>query len=602
MTFHPSWPLRGFLPLACLTSWFLLLASRSLGAGLPGAVTAPATAVTVSTAILNGTFDANGSLTTIGFDIGETTNYLQHFVIGTLAADSAGGALRSATASGLSSGQGFHYRAFASNSFGVTLGEDVTFTTLPGPAPTVTTLAAENVTYGGARLAGEVNPNGGATTVFVQLGTTIDYGVELCTGTVGNGSSPARFECTARSLRPLTLYHYRVVAYNNTGTNVGADVTFNTADSPPPGVATLPADQITATSARLNGQATPSGADSTGYFEFGATTNYGSQTSFARLGDGTGSVGFSIEVALPAGQTIHHRAVAFNRSGTNYGADLTATTLPAPPPTATTLAADGITADSARLNGQVKPNGAETTAYFQYGKTTNYDSVTGSAAVGAGTATTSLSSVVSLTAGTTYHFRVVASSGGGTTYGADLSFTTGAAVPPTVITLAADEVGSTSARLNGQANPNGSATTVYFEYGTDLTYGQRTGSAAVGETGVPRPFSGVVTLTPEATWHFRAVAYNSAGTNFGGDLTLVTGPFLPVITAARPLGSGTNTLVEFTGQTNTSYTVQASADLRTWTDLPAPREVSPGRYRHLEPTPERGPGTTLRVYRILKNP
>src|SRR5271168_3727632 len=46
-------------------------------------------------------------------------------------------------------------------------------------------------------------------------------------------------------------------------------------------------------------------------------------------------------------------------------------------PVATTLAATAITTTNATLNGTVNPNGGVTTAYFQYGLTTNYSNLGG---------------------------------------------------------------------------------------------------------------------------------------------------------------------------------------------------------------------------------
>lgn len=46
-------------------------------------------------------------------------------------------------------------------------------------------------------------------------------------------------------------------------------------------------------------------------------------------------------------------------------------------PVVTTLAASGVTATNAMLNGTVNPNGAVTTAYYQYGPTTNYGNIGG---------------------------------------------------------------------------------------------------------------------------------------------------------------------------------------------------------------------------------
>jgi len=50
-------------------------------------------------------------------------------------------------------------------------------------------------------------------------------------------------------------------------------------------------------------------------------------------------------------------------------------TVAAAQPVVTTLAATGATATNATLHGTVNPNGAVTTAYYQYGLTTNYGSI-----------------------------------------------------------------------------------------------------------------------------------------------------------------------------------------------------------------------------------
>jgi hypothetical protein len=107
------------------------------------------------------------------------------------------------------------------------------------------------------------------------------------------------------------------------------------------------------------------------------------------------------------------------------------------PPGVTTTAATALTATNATLNGIVNPNGQPATAVFQYGLTTNY----GFAAAVAGTLTGATAQAVSanisgLSAGTTYHFRLTATNGAGTSSGQDLTFaTTAAASTDFAITL-----------------------------------------------------------------------------------------------------------------------------------------------------------------------
>ncbi len=99
------------------------------------------------------------------------------------------------------------------------------------------------------------------------------------------------------------------------------------------------------------------------------------------------------------------------------------------PPAATTQAAtDVVTPTTATLNGSVNPNGASTNASFQYSTDPTLGSgvVTVSAATGlTGTSPVPVSTALTgLTPGTTYYYRVMATSAGGTTDDAIVRFTT----------------------------------------------------------------------------------------------------------------------------------------------------------------------------------
>jgi len=101
-------------------------------------------------------------------------------------------------------------------------------------------------------------------------------------------------------------------------------------------------------------------------------------------------------------------------------------------PTVTTNAATKVTTTSATLNGDLKKTGAPTEkkhpgyidceVWFEYGKTTSYGYSTPEQSKSlAGSFSASISG---LDDDTTYHFRAVASSGVGTDYGSDMTFTT----------------------------------------------------------------------------------------------------------------------------------------------------------------------------------
>ncbi len=102
-------------------------------------------------------------------------------------------------------------------------------------------------------------------------------------------------------------------------------------------------------------------------------------------------------------------------------------------PKATTEAATGVKATQATLNGAVNPEGAATGYYFEYGKTTSYGTKvpTSPAAAGSGTSSVAVNQTpTGLSAGTVYHYRLVAENEAGAANGEDKTFTTEAAAPP----------------------------------------------------------------------------------------------------------------------------------------------------------------------------
>jgi streptogramin lyase/phosphodiesterase/alkaline phosphatase D-like protein len=94
-------------------------------------------------------------------------------------------------------------------------------------------------------------------------------------------------------------------------------------------------------------------------------------------------------------------------------------------PSASTEAATNVGGKKAALNATVNPNGEDTTYQFEYGTTTSYGTATSIESVGSGaTALKVGTSISSLTTGTTYHFRIVATNSKGAAVGQDEIFKT----------------------------------------------------------------------------------------------------------------------------------------------------------------------------------
>jgi plastocyanin len=196
---------------------------------------------------------------------------------------------------------------------------------------------------------------------------------------------------------------------------------------------------------------------------------------------------------------------------------------PTGPPIVTTDPAALIASFSARLKGSLNPHGLITTFHFQYGTTTSYGLTTAPQTQTGDAARPVSANINSLTAHTTYHFRIVASNTAGTTFGSDSTFTT---LPPTgfpiVTTEPATDVATFAATLNGLLDPHGLTTSVRFQYGTNTNYGRHT--AVQSQTG--NTFRNIAAniggLARNTTYHFRIVATNSVGTRYGSDRTFTT--------------------------------------------------------------------------------
>ena len=251
-----------------------------------------------------------------------------------------------------------------------------------------------------------------------------------------------------------------------------------------------------------------------------------------------------------------------------------------PAPVVTTNNATNVASFSATLNGSLNPRESTTTVYFQYGLTTSYGSNTPMQTRTGNTVQPISANISGLSASTTYHFRIVAHSAGGTVYGSDRTFTTlNATGPPVVVTNLASYIASFSATLNGSVDPHGLTTTVYFQYGTTTSYGLT--SAIQSKTGntYQNVSANIGGLTASTTYHFRIVATNSSGTRYGSDRIFTTlsatGPPVVITNPASNIASfsarlngsvdphGLTTTVYFQYGTTTSYGLTTAIQSKT---------------------------------------
>jgi hypothetical protein len=194
----------------------------------------------------------------------------------------------------------------------------------------------------------------------------------------------------------------------------------------------------------------------------------------------------------------------------------------------------------ATLNASYEGNGEDTHYYFEFGKTTAYGSTSAAPPgedSGSGSTPVALSyRACGLEPGTTYHYRVVASNGLGTSTANDQTFQTVTAVEflttePATVPNAAEAV------LHASYTGNGEDTHYFFEWGYTTFYGNKTTEVDEGtKTGPVAIAATIGDLFPETTYHFRVVAKNATGLAYGQDLSFTTG-LLPVVSLSPPMSN-----------------------------------------------------------------
>jgi PKD repeat protein len=290
-----------------------------------------------------------------------------------------------------------------------------------------------------------------------------------------------------------------------------------------PTVSTGSASGVSTTGATVAGAVNPNGSSTSAWFQYGMTTGYGSTTPAQALGSGSATAAVQATLSsLQPSTTYHYRVVGSSSAGTSYGSDATFTTAAVPvPPSVASGPASGVSATRATLSGSVSPNGSSTSAWFEWGTTTAYGSATAAQSVGSGSsAVTVQASLSGLQPSTTYHYRVVAASSAGTSYGGDATFTTAAVSSITLPTVdtADPHVQRGKVQFRGTINPNGGATMYYFRYGATASYGSQTATNTLPAGTAPVSITVNNNRFAPGTYHVQLVATNSAGTTHGDDV------------------------------------------------------------------------------------
>lgn len=288
---------------------------------------------------------------------------------------------------------------------------------------------------------------------------------------------------------------------------------------------------------------------------FPSTANQGVTWSIVP-GTGGATISATGLVTATANGTVYAKAVAVQDVTMKDSLLITISNQMATVPSVTTLAATNVLGTTATLNGSVNANGASSTVTFNWGLTASYGNTIAATpgTVTGNTATAVSAGLTTLTPNVTYHYRCVGVNSMGTTYGADMTFTT--CQPP----AAAGSITGPASVCQGQSGVVYS--TPVIQYATSYTWTVPAGATIVSGTG-----TNIITVDysiSATSGNVTVEGTNSCSTGTSSTLA-VTVYNIPVPTITGPathcLNAGNVTYTTETGMINYTWTVSSGGTI-----------------------------------------
>jgi hypothetical protein len=491
----------------------------------PSAATSGATSVGYGNATLNGTVNLNGGSGSAWFEYGTSSTYGSTTPAQAIAAGNAAMAI-SANVGSLLANTTYHFRAVGMNATGTAYGADQTFTTTQSAPPDAQTNAAANVGLTSAVLNGMVTSNSSPTSIRFEYGTTNTYGTATAWESIGSDAVSATFSGVVTGLMPNTLYHFRLVAVNGSGTTVGADQTFTTGAAQ--ALFTYTFSDVTSSSGRSSAGGTANNVTFSSFTAVGVSANSGASGRFSftnwPLGATNGSDTFTgtIDPAKYYEMTMTP-ATGFTLDATS----ITFTTQRSSTGVRQYSVRGGANSFAQNLTATVSPANANLSVVST--PAPNIFQVT-DASTSANTGSmvlldTNYATLNANTPATIRFYGFNAEGTSGTFSVDDVTIYGGVAAgnPPQLSSISTSAPTTSSAMANATINPGGAAATVYILYGTDALYSSQTASQLVPSGSSPAAFAQWIgNLRSYTTYHYAIVAANSIGITVSADQTFTT--------------------------------------------------------------------------------
>lgn len=225
---NTTYYVRAFATNAVGTGYGQEKSFTTLSAGTtPTVSTSSVTSITQNSATCGGNVTSDGGATVTARGVCWSTSQ-NPTVSGSHTTDGTGTGSFTSNITGLTAGQSYYVRAYATNSAGTSYGEQKTINTIS--VPTVTTDNVTDIREQSAWCGGNVTSDGGATVTERGICWSTSSNPTINSSHISSGSGTGSFTVQMTGLSATTTYYVRAYAKNSAGVAYGTQKSFKTGE------------------------------------------------------------------------------------------------------------------------------------------------------------------------------------------------------------------------------------------------------------------------------------------------------------------------------------------------------------------------------------
>lgn len=425
-------------------------------------------------------------------------------------------------------GKTYYARAYATNEFGTSYGEEISFMANDISLPTLTTLHASDITINSAKLGGNITNAGSGNIIERGIVWSTSSNPTIDNHKISNGTGVGKYIISITELADKTIYYARAYATNEKGTAYGDEINFTTVELKTPELSQTNISNIGVSSVTVKSSIRDNGNGTISEQGFCWSTNSVPTINDFKIQKSPIIGEFSSLISSLDDNTQYYvRAYAINQKGVGYGEIAKFSTLKRGLPCLSDIQMSELSFASVKLSSSVTDNGNLDISARGFCWSTSPNPTIDNDQLQVGRGMGDFTKTISgLQEDTKYHIRSYATNETGTGYSNELTLTTGKRDIPILKTTIFEQINDTSVSVSSSIESSGYLDII--EYG--FRWSTSPNSTIDGHkirctTSFTANISG---LQENTKYYIRSYAINSMGIGYGEENSVYTQPSVSI--------------------------------------------------------------------------